>query len=156
MKIKLIILGILFTGVMRTQPPPDRYTAQATGSGGYTIQAPATNGRQIIFGTAMTPGASIYCASGDTVVLSWGGVAATATTSATEMMLPGTQLPSGLTLWTASNASGGVTGPSYAIAAGQTLLLDLYNFRMAANGTNNNLTIATTGSCTKTLFYSAL
>lgn len=155
MKTKLIVLGILFTGVMRTQSPPDRYTAQATGSGGYTIQAPATNGRQIVFGAPNIAGASVYCAAADTAVLSWNGTAATATTSTTEIKLPGVQQPSGMTLWTGSNVGSGTTGPSYTVVAGATLLIDLYNLRLSQNGTGNNLTLSTTGSCTKTFYYSA-
>jgi hypothetical protein len=151
---RLIALLAVMLGALTAQPPPERYTAQATTTA-YTIQAPANNGRQIVFGTQGTAGASVYCVAAQTATLSWNQVAATATTSATEVKLPGTRNPSGMTLWTASNVSGGTTGPAYAIAAGATLLIDLYNFRLAANGTSNNLTISTTGSCTITYYYSA-
>ncbi len=146
---------VLFASLLSAQSPPDRYTAQATVTAGYTIQAPASNGRSIVFGSPGTAGASVYCAAAQTVVLSWNGTAATATTSATEKKLPGTQQPSGMTLWTASNVGGGTTGPTYNVAAGGTLLLDLYAIRLAQNGTGNNLTITPSGSCTVTWFYSA-
>lgn len=145
---------VLFASLLSAQSPPDRYTAQAATTA-YTIQAPASNGRTIIFGTERTAGASVYCASAQTITLKWNGTAATATTSATEVKLPGTQQPSGMTLWTASNVANSTTGPTYAVAAGGTLLLDLFNFRLARNGTNSNLTIAADGTCTITFYYSA-
>jgi len=149
------LLALLFLAcVLIAQPPPDRYTASASTTA-YTIQAPASNGRAIVFGSATTAGASIYCASAQTVTLKWNGAAATATTSATEKKLPGTQQASGMTLWTGSNVGTGTTGPSYVVAAGGTLLLDLYNFRLAANGTASNLTISADGTCTITFYYSA-
>ncbi len=151
-----ILLSLFVCSLIASAADPDRYTAQATTSTGYTIQAPANNGRQIIFGTEATAGASVYCAAAQTAILSWNATtAATATTSATEVKLPGTNQPSGMTLWTASNASGGITGPTYNIAAGSTLLLSLFNFRLARNGTANNLTITVNGSCTITYYYSA-
>ncbi len=146
---------VLFASLLSAQSPPDRYTAQATTSTGYTIQAPATNGRSIVFGSPGTAGASVYCAAAQTATLSWNGTAATATTSTTEKMLPGTQQPSGMTLWTSSNVGGGTTGPVYNVAAGTTLLIDLYWLRLAANGTGNNFTITVNGSCTIAYYYSA-
>ncbi len=154
MKTKLLALGLLFVGILGSQSPPDRYTAQATTTA-YTIQAPATNGRQIVFGSPGTAGAAVYCAAAQTATLSWNGAAATATTSATEIKLPGAQRASGVTLWTGSNVGSGTTGPVYHVAAGTTLLIDLYSFRMAMSGTANNLTITTNGSCTITYYYSA-
>lgn len=152
---RLALLAVFLALPFQAQPPPDRYTAQATTTA-YTIQAPANNGRAIVFGSPTTAGASVYCAAAQTVTLKWNGVAATATTSATEAMLPGTQQPSGMTLWTTSNVASSTTGPTYSVAAGGTLLIDLYGMRLAANGTNNNLTIATTGTCTTTFYYSAI
>lgn len=154
MKTKLLMLGALLAGITQAQSPPDRYTAQATTTA-YTIQAPASNGRQIVFGSPTTAGASVYCANAQTATLSWNGTAATATTSATEKKLPGTQQASGMTLWTGSNVGGGTTGPVFQVAAGSTLLIDLYNLRLQMNGAGNNLTITTNGSCTITFFYSA-
>lgn len=149
------ILALLsFACALVAQSPPDRYIAAAATTA-YTIQAPASNGRSIVFGTAGTAGASVYCATAQTITLKWNGTAATATTSATETKLPGTFQPSGMTLWTGSNVGTGTTGPTYAVAAGGTLLLDLYQIRLARNGTGNNLTISSTGSCTITFYYSA-
>lgn len=145
---------LLLISTLPGQSPPDRYTAQATTTA-YTIQAPATNGRAIVFGAPGIAGASVYCAGAQTATLSWNGTAATATTSATEKMLPGTQQASGMTLWTGSNVGTGTVGPVYQVTAGGTLLLDLYNFRLAMNGTGNNLTITTNGTCTITYYYSA-
>ncbi len=150
----LALLSIFLALPLLAQQPPDRYTAQAATTA-YTIQAPSSNGRSIVFGTEGTPGASVYCAGAQTVTLAWNGAAATASTSATEKKLPGTQQPSGMTLWTGSNVGGGTTGPTYIVAAGGTLLLDLYQIRLARNGTANNLTISATGSCTITFYYSA-
>jgi hypothetical protein len=151
---RIIALLLFLASLLAAQSPPDRYTAQAATTA-LTIQAPASNGRAIVFGSATTAGASIYCAAAQTATLKWNGTAATATTSTAEKKLPGTQQSSGMTLWTASNVGTGTTGPSYTIAAGGTLLLDLYNIRLAQNGTASNLTIATDGTCTITFYYSA-
>ncbi len=145
---------VLFASLLSAQPPPDRYTAAAATTA-FTIQAPAANGRAIVFGSQGTAGASVYCAAAQTVTLAWNGTAATATTSTAEKKLPGTQQASGMTLWTASNVGGGTTGPTYAVAAGGTLLIDLYSFRLAMNGAGNNVTISATGTCTITYYYSA-
>ncbi len=139
----LIAVLLLMAGGLGAQNPPDRYIAAAATTA-YTI-----------FGSETTAGASVYCAGAQTITLSWNGGAATATTSATEVKLPGTQLPSGMTLWTASNVSGGTTGPTYNVAAGGTLLIDLFHMRLNQSGTGNNITISSTGSCTMTFYYSA-
>lgn len=145
---------VLFASLLSAQPPPDRYTAQAATTA-YTIQAPASNGRAIVFGSETTAGASVYCAAAQTVTLAWNGTAATATTNTGEKKLPGTQQASGMTLWTASNVGGGTTGPTYAVAAGGTLLIDLFKFRLAQNGTGSNITLSADGTCTFTFYYSA-
>jgi len=150
---KLLAL-LLLASALQAQSPPDRYTAQAATTA-YTIQAPASNGRAIVFGSETTAGASVYCVAAQTITLKWNGTAATTTTSATEVMLPGTQQPSGMALFTASNVGTGTIGPAYAVAAGGTLLIDLFHLRLARNGTGNNITIASTGSCTITFYYSA-
>ncbi len=146
---------VLFASLLSAQSPPDQYTAEAATTA-LTIQAPSSNGRSITFGTQDSAGASVYCSSNQTVTLAWNGTAATATTSTAETKLPGTQQPSGMTLWTASNVGGGTTGPTYHVLAGNTLLLYLYPIRLARNGTGNNLTISATGSCTITFYYSAI
>ncbi len=145
---------VLFASLLSAQSPPDRYTASATTTA-FTIQAPASNGRAIVFGSETTAGAWVYCASAQTATLSWNGTAATATTSTAETKLPGTQQPSGMTLWTASNVGGGTTGPVYHVIAGATFPISLYWLRLSANGTNSNLTITTNGTCTITFLYSA-
>ena len=151
---KLALLSMFLALPVIAQPPPDRYTAAAATTA-YTIQAPATNGRAVVFGSETTAGASVYCAAAQTATLSWNGAAATTTTSATEVKLPGTQQSSGMTLWTASNVGAGTTGPAYVVPAGGTYLISLYWLRLAQNGTANNLTISTTGTCTITFYYSA-
>lgn len=149
------LLALLFLAcVLTAQSPPDRYTASATTTA-FTIQAPASNGRQIVFGTETTAGAWVYCAAAQTATLSWNGTAATATTSTAEKKLPGTFQASGMTLWTASNVGGGTTGPVYNVIAGATFPISLYWLRLAANGTASNLTITTNGTCTITYSYSA-
>lgn len=154
MKPLIASLLLLIGSAMVAQSPPDRYIAQATTTA-YTIQAPANNGRLIVFGDQFTAGAWVYCAAAQTATLSWNGTAATATTSATEIMMPGTQLPSGMTLWTGSNVGGGTTGPVYNIPAGVTFPISLFWLRLGMNGTGNNFTITTNGTCTITFSYSA-
>ncbi len=149
-----ILLSLFVCSLIASAADPDRYTAQAATTA-YTIQAPANNGRSITFGTEVTAGASVYCVAAQTATIKWNGAAATATTSATEVKLPGTFNASGMTLWTASNVGTGTVGPVYTIPAGATVLIDLFNLRLAKNGTASNLTIATSGTCTITFYYSA-
>lgn len=119
-----------------------------------TVQQPATNARQITFGDANVAGASVYCAANQTATISWTGTAATST-AGSEVLLPGTQLPSGMTIWTASNVGSGTTGPVYNVIAGTTFSIDLTWFRFGRQGTTQNLTIKTSGTCTITFAYSA-
>ena len=146
------LLFVLFTGLLFAQPN-DHYIATATTTA-LTVQQPATNARQITFGDSNVVGASVYCASAQTATISWGGAAATAT-AGTEIKLPGTQQPSGATIWTASNVGAGTTGPVYNVIAGTTFAIDLTWFQFGTQGTSQNLTITTTGSCTITFAYTA-
>lgn len=131
----------------------DYYIATASTTA-LTLQQPAANARQITFGSPTIAGASIYCVAAQTATLSWNGAAATAT-AGTELKLPGTQQPSGMTVWTASNVGAGTTGPVYNVAAGATFPLDLSRFFLGTQGTASNITIATSGACTITFSYSA-
>ena len=132
----------------------DHYIASAPTTA-LTVQQPvAADARIITFGDANVAGASVYCASASTATISWNGTAAT-TTAGTEKKLPGTQRPSGMTVWTASNAGSGITGPVYNVPAGATFTLDLSWFVFGTQGTAENLTIATSNSCTITFAYSA-
>jgi hypothetical protein len=144
---------LLFLGFCGLAFGQDHYIATANTTA-LTVQQPALNARQITFGSPTVAGASVYCSSAQTATISWNGAAATST-AGTEKLLPGTQQPSGMTVWTASNAGAGTTGPVYNVAAGATFSLDLSWFRFGTQGTTANLTITTSGSCTITFAYSA-
>jgi hypothetical protein len=131
----------------------DSYIATASTTA-LTMQQPPANGRQITFGSATLAGASVYCLAAQTATLSWNGTPATAT-AGSEVLLPGTQRPSGMTVWTASNVGSGTTGPIYNVGAGATFPLDLSRFSFGTQGSAQNLTIATSGTCTITFSYSA-
>ena len=150
---KLLLLLIPF-GLLAQPVPSDHYIATADTTA-LTIQQPATNARQITFGSTTVAGASVYCAAAQTATIKWGGTAATSTTGS-EKLLPGTRQPSGVTVWTASNVGNGTTGPVYNVPAGGTLNIDLTWFRFGSGGTSQNLTIATNGTCTITFAYSAI
>lgn len=133
----------------------DHYIASAATTA-LTVQQPvAADARIITFGDSNVAGASVYCASASTATISWNGTAATAT-AGSEKLLPGTQRPSGMTVWTASNVGSGTTGPVYNVPAGATFALDLSWFIFGTQGTATNLTIATSNSCTITFTYSAV
>lgn len=132
----------------------DHYIASAATTA-LTLQQPvAADARLITFGDSNVAGASVYCASASTATISWSGAAATAT-AGSEKLLPGTQRPSGMTVWTASNVGGGTTGPIYNVPAGSTFTLDLSWFTFGRQGTTANLTITTSNSCTITFAYTA-
>lgn len=132
----------------------DHYIASASTTA-LTIQQPvAADARQITFGDANVAGASVYCLAAQTATIKWNGTAATAT-AGTEALLPGTQRPSGATIWTASNVGSGTTGVVYNVPAGATFPIDLTWFVLGTQGTGTNLTIATSGTCTITFTYSA-
>lgn len=156
MKLKMILLFLMFAMLSFGQVEPqsfDHYIASASTTA-LTLQQPAANARQITIGDSNNAGASVYCASASTATVSWNGSAATAT-AGTEVKLPGTQQPSGMTIWTASNVGGGTTGPVYNMAAGGTLNLSFTWFMLGTQGPGTNLTISTSNSCTITFAYSA-
>ena len=151
---KLLLLLIAAVASFAQPIPQDHYIASAATTK-LTIQQPATNARQITFGDATNIGVSVYCATASTATVSWNGAAATAT-AGTEIKLPGTFQPSGVTVWTASNVGGGTSGPVYNVAAGGTFPISLTWFRFGTQGTSTNITIATSNSCTITFAYSAI
>lgn len=118
-----------------------------------TIQQPATDPRTVQFPDGGRVGASVYCAAAQTATLSWNGTAATST-AGTILLLPPATRPASATIWTASNAGSGTTGPVFNVIAGQTFSIDLAWFKMGAAGTQNNLTITTSGTCTITIMWS--
>lgn len=150
LKCKLALL-LIFSGMAFAQP--DHYIATASTTA-LTVQQPASNARQITFGSQTVAGASVYCASAATATIKWNGATATAT-AGSEVKLPGTQQPSGMTVWTGSNVGTGTTGPVYNVPAGATMNIDLTWFRLGTQGTATNLTIATSETCTVTFAYSA-
>ena len=132
----------------------DHYIATASTTA-LTVQQPSANARQISFGSAGSSGASVYCASTATATFKWNGTAATAT-AGSEIKLPGTQQPSGMTVWTGSNVGAGTTGPVFTIPAGTTMNFDLSWIHFGTQGTAANITIATSGTCTIVFAYSAI
>lgn len=149
------LLAVLFALPLLAQPvPSDHYIATASTTA-LTVQQPASNARQITFGSSTVAGASVYCASASTATLKWSGTAASAT-AGSEVKLPGTRYASGMTVWTGSNVGSGTTGPVYNVPAGGTINLDLTWFKFGTGGTTQNLTIATSNSCTITFAYSAV
>lgn len=155
---KTFLIGLLFAAGAFAQQ--DHYIATASTTA-LTVQQPACTAdadcaaRQISFGDATVAGASVYCASASTATIKWNGAAATST-AGSEVKLPGTQRPSGMTVWTASNVGTSTTGPVYNVPAGATYPLDLTWFRFGTQGTATNLTIATSNTCTITFAYSAV
>lgn len=152
---KTLIAICLLAVVALAQPvPQDRYLVTANTTK-LTLQQPATNARQITFGDTDNPGVSVYCAAASTITFSWNGTAAS-TTAGSELKLPGTFQPSGMTVWTASNVGSGTTGPVYNVAAAGTMAFSLTWFKFGTQGTATNLTVATSNSCTITFAYSAI
>lgn len=153
---KTFFLAIVFCSLGFAQQPGqlDHYIATAATTA-LTIQQPATNARQITFGSTTVAGASVYCVAAQSVTLSWNGTASSAT-AGTEVMLPGTQNASGATIWKATNqSSAGTTGPVFQVPAGGTLSISLEWFQLGTQGTSSNFTITTSGTCTITFAYSA-
>lgn len=150
---KLLLLLFAFALPAFCQPAADHYIASASTTA-FSIQQPATNARQISFGSPTVAGASVYCVAAATAQIKWNGAAAT-TTAGTELKLPGTQQPSGANVFTASNVGTGTAGPIYNVPAGGTMTFDLTWFRFGTQGTSANITIATSGTCTITFAYSA-
>lgn len=154
MKTILAALILIASGAHAQSTGVDHYLATAATTA-LTVQQPvAADARLITFGDSNVAGASVYCAADSTATLAWNGTAATAT-AGTEKLLPGTQRPSGMTVWTGSNVSGGTTGPVYHVQAGQTFTIDLSWFVFGRQGTATNVTITTSNSCTITFAYSA-
>lgn len=141
-----LLLGFAVVGQRSwAQPPGGNHYLVSAATTAITIQQPSVNGSQVWLGPA-----SVYCASAQTLTLSWNGTAATSTTKAV-LPIPNTNVPATATAWTASNAGSGVTGPVYNIAAGATFLLDLSWFRMGNTGTTTNFTLTANGTCTITI-----
>ena len=149
-----LVLALPALSQFNTGTPTDHYIVSVSTTA-LTLQQPATNARLISFGSPTVAGASVYCVAAQTASLFWNGAAATAT-AGTEKMLPGTQQPSGMTVWTASNVGTGTTGPVYNVPAGGTFNLDLTWFLFGTQGTGANITIKTSGTCTITFAYSAV
>lgn len=151
---RTLLAGLLLFACGAWGQGVDHYIASAATTA-LTVQQPvADDARLITFGDSNVAGASVYCASASTATIKWNGTAATAT-AGTEVKLPGTQRPSGMTIWTGSNVGTGTTGPVYNVAAGSTFPIDLTWFVLGTQGTATNLTIATSNSCTITFAYTA-
>ena len=147
---KILLAALILIALSSPALAIDRYAATATTTA-LTIQQPATGARTITFNNG--GGVSVYCPAAQTATFSWNGTAATAT-AGTELQLPGTSTPSGATIWTASNVGAGTTGPVNNIPAGVTVSLSMDFFVLQGNGTANNITVTTSGSCTITFAYS--
>lgn len=138
------------------QPVPSDHYTYSVSTTASTVQQPATQARQITFGDSDNAGLSVYCASASTITFSWNATTPASATAGAEKKLPGTQQPSGVTVWSGSNASGGVSGPVYNVAAGGTMLFSLTWFKLGTQGTFANITITTSNACTHTWLYSAI
>lgn len=136
----LILLTIAFS--LFGQIPASNYITTYTGNGTLTIQQPATNASQVQFQTAW-----FSCASAQTVTLSWNATGATAT-AGTARPLPPFLRPATAKVFTASNISGGTTGPVYNVLAGVDYPVSLSNLMMGTTGINTNLNFTPNGTCT--------
>lgn len=139
---RIIAIGCLALMSLSAQSPPRQYIVTVTGSGKVTIQHLPNDPTVQTFVSAW-----FSCAAAQTVTLSWNGTGATAT-AGSAVRLPGTFLPSAATVWTASNAGGGTTGPVYNVLAGVDYPIDLSTFTMGNTGVNTNLNFLPSGTCT--------
>ena len=146
---RLALLLFLIAGSLSAQ---NYYMASASTTA-LTLQQPATQARVVSFPQGGRAGASVYCAGAQTATVKWNGTAATAT-AGTVVLVPPTVAPSAATVWTGSNVGAGTSGVVAQVAAGATITIDLGWFRMGAQGTGNNITIATSGTCTITFLWS--
>jgi hypothetical protein len=131
-----------------------QFISTTSGAGAVTIQQPATGARRITFGDSTVAGLTAYCASAQTLTLSWNGTAAT-TTAGSEAKLAGTANASGVTVWTASNVGTGTVGAVLHVPAATDYPISLSWFVLQGNSTGTNLTATTNGTCTLTFSYSA-
>lgn len=158
MKSMLSLVSLLAFSLLMPTPAwaVDHYQFIATTSGAaaITIQQPASGARRITFGDSQVAGLTAYCASAQTVTLSWNGTAASAT-AGSEKKLAGTANASGATVWTASNVGAGTSGITIHVPAATDYPISLSWFVLQGNGTTTNLTATTDGTCTLTFSYSA-
>lgn len=119
----------------------------------FTIQQPATNGKQVQLIAAV-----VYCSVACSATQSQNGTAATATAGTITGTLPLPTTPSSATVWTASNVGGGTAvGPIYHLAATQTITLTLAGMTMGNTGTATNYSItisSITGTANIAVFWS--
>jgi len=149
MKKLALLLFMIGAGTLCAQ---NNYIASASTTA-LTLQQPATDSKTVEFPSGGRAGASVFCAGAQTATVKWNGSAATATTGTANAVPPST-LPASATVWTASNVGAGTTAVIAQVAAGATISLDLGWFKMGGAGTANNITIATSGTCTITFMWS--
>ena len=142
----LICFSSLYAQVNRFSATTGDVSLSGAGTA-LTIQQPATNGKTVVFETAV-----VYCSVTCTVTQSQNGTAATATAGTAVPILPTpTTTQASATVWTASNAGTGtsVGGALHIASAPGTVVLDLSKVVMGNGGTGTNYTI-TVGSITGT------
>lgn len=106
-----------------------------------TVQAStAATGRPILGQVGL-----VSCTTSQTYTVSWNGTNAT-TTAGTVLKLPGTSANATATVFTASNASGGTSGPAVPFPANTPIIIDLSRFILGGGGgTGQNFTITASG-----------
>ncbi len=118
----------------------------------FTVQQPATNGKQVQLTTAV-----VWCSVACNATQSQNGTAATATAGTANGTLPLGTTPASATVWTASNAGAGTpTGGIYHLSANQILILTLTPMTMGNTGTGTNYTVtisSITGTANVTIFW---
>ena len=112
-----------------------------------TLQQPATAQTMVTFpvsttGATTPSGATIYCSVACVATIARSCTTqATATAGTVSSIVP--NMPAaGVTVWTASNASGCTTLRVLNIGAGQEYGVDLSKFNLATSGVNSNLHIS--------------
>ncbi len=130
------------------QPAVQNYAATASTTA-LTLQAPSTGTGVTIQGQE----ADVTCASAQTVTVKWNGTNATAT-AGTVLTIPGSPSLATATVWSGSNVGSGTTGPTTTAPAASPIRIDLSKFLLVSGGTASNVTIATGGTCTISIFWS--
>jgi len=117
----------------------------------FSIQQPATNGRQVQLIAAV-----VYCSVACDLTQVQNGTAATATAATATRLLPGGGATATATVWTASNSTGGsAAGGILHIVAGERLTIDLSHVAMGSSDTNYSFVVSSiTGTANIAVFWS--
>ena len=143
MKIRLLVLLLLAATLSAQRYYLRHYealkeTALAAAAEVVTIQQPATGSRTVYFKEAY-----VYCSVACTFTVERDGVAA-AGTALTVLLLHAGNPATAVTAWHTSNVGAGTTvSPTYALGAGDYIIIDLTRFVLVGDGTAKNLTVRT-------------